>query len=312
MRRYRQSRRMSADRPMLGRRACEEARPARGSATRTLTARACGTLAPSRQAAWRQPHGPGVRLLGQLEHLPRGPTPRGGTRGHARRQIPDSHPLREPVASAEAGRPLAKAVAAGSVPPEMRQLWNRMESRGVQVRLFDRVERDRGEQEVPDRWLQLCMLEDALDHNGDPGIVALLTGDGAGYAEGQGFPPHAGADAQARMAGGGAFVGAFVQPGDAPMGGGERRVRVPGRPLRGDHLPRAVPPGSSACAGAGSCAAGSVAPPHGVTRSGPATAPFPRQDGQLAFRHGCIMARASGATNADSDGKGAVVHSTTR
>ena len=88
---------------------------------------------------------------------------------------------------AEAGRPLAKAVAAGSVPPEMRQLWNRMENRGVQVRLFDRVERDRGEQEVPDRWLQLCMLEDALDHNGDPGIVALLTGDGAGYAEGQGF-----------------------------------------------------------------------------------------------------------------------------
>ena len=88
---------------------------------------------------------------------------------------------------AEAGRPLAKAVAAGSVPPEMRQLWNRMESRGVQVRLFDRGERDRGEQEVPDRWLQLCMLEDALDYNGDPGIVALLTGDGAGYAEGQGF-----------------------------------------------------------------------------------------------------------------------------
>ena len=46
---------------------------------------------------------------------------------------------------AEAGRPLAKAVAAGSVPPEMRQLWNRMENRGVQVRLFDRGERGRGE-----------------------------------------------------------------------------------------------------------------------------------------------------------------------
>ena len=88
---------------------------------------------------------------------------------------------------AEAGRPLAKAVAAGSIPPEMQQLWNRMENRGVQMRLFDRVERDRGEQEVPDRWLQLCMLEDGLDNNGDPGIVALLTGDGAGYYEGQGF-----------------------------------------------------------------------------------------------------------------------------
>ena len=88
---------------------------------------------------------------------------------------------------AEAGRPLAKAVAAGSVPPEMRQLWNRMGNRGVQVRLFDRGERGRGEQEVPDLWLQLCMLEDGWDNNGDPGIVALLTGDGAGYYEGQGF-----------------------------------------------------------------------------------------------------------------------------
>ena len=86
---------------------------------------------------------------------------------------------------AEAGRPLAKAVAAGSVPSEMQQLWNRMENRGVQVRLFDRGERDRGEQEVPDRWLQLCMLEDALDNNGDPGIVALLTGDGRATPRGR-------------------------------------------------------------------------------------------------------------------------------
>lgn len=88
---------------------------------------------------------------------------------------------------AHADRPLTKAVAAGSVPPELRQLWNRMENRGVEVNLFDRGGRDRGEQETPDRWLQLRMLEDALDYNGDPGIVALLTGDGAGYVEGRGF-----------------------------------------------------------------------------------------------------------------------------
>ena len=31
------------------------------------------------------------------------------------------------------------------------------------------------------------MLEDALDYNGDPGIVVLLTGDGAGYYDGAGF-----------------------------------------------------------------------------------------------------------------------------
>ena len=88
---------------------------------------------------------------------------------------------------ARADRPLTKAVAAGSVPPEMRQLWNRMENSGVEVNLFDRGGQERGEQEAPDRWLQLRMLEDALDHNGAPGVVALLTGDGAGYVEGRGF-----------------------------------------------------------------------------------------------------------------------------
>ena len=88
---------------------------------------------------------------------------------------------------AHADRPLEKAVAAGSIPPEMRQLWNRMENNDVEVNLFDRGVRDRGEQDTPDRWLQLRMLEDALDNNGDPGIVALLTGDGAGYVEGKGF-----------------------------------------------------------------------------------------------------------------------------
>ena len=88
---------------------------------------------------------------------------------------------------AHADRPVRKALAAGSVPPEMRQLWNRMEGRGVEVRLFDRGAPERSEQEMPDRLLQLRMLEDALDFNGDPGIVVLLTGDGAGYLEGAGF-----------------------------------------------------------------------------------------------------------------------------
>ena len=88
---------------------------------------------------------------------------------------------------ASADRPMERAVAAGSIPPEMRQLWNRMESLGVEVRLFDRGSADRGEQDMPDRLLQLRMLEDALDYNGDPGIAVLLTGDGAGYLEGAGF-----------------------------------------------------------------------------------------------------------------------------
>ncbi len=88
---------------------------------------------------------------------------------------------------AHADRPMARAVAVGSVPPEMRQLWNRMESHGVEVDLFDRGSIYRGEQGMPDRTLQLRMLEDVIDNNGDPGIAVLLTGDGAGYSEGIGF-----------------------------------------------------------------------------------------------------------------------------
>lgn len=88
---------------------------------------------------------------------------------------------------ARADRDVKKALAAGSVPPEMRQLWNRMESVGVDVQLFDRGSAGRGEQDIPDRLLQLEMLKDALIFNGDPGIAVLLTGDGAGYSEGAGF-----------------------------------------------------------------------------------------------------------------------------
>ena len=88
---------------------------------------------------------------------------------------------------AQAGRPLERAFAAESIPPEMRQLWNRLESAGVEVQLFDRGRSGRGEQGMPDQMLQLRMLEDALDYNGAPGIVVLLTGDGAGYLEGAGF-----------------------------------------------------------------------------------------------------------------------------
>ena len=88
---------------------------------------------------------------------------------------------------AHADRPVERAQAAGSLPPEMRQLWNRMESLGVKVKLFNRGGSGSGEQEMPDHYLQKCMLEDALDYNGDPGIAVLLTGDGAGYSEGAGF-----------------------------------------------------------------------------------------------------------------------------
>ena len=77
---------------------------------------------------------------------------------------------------AHADRNIQKAFAAESVPPEMRQLWNRLESNGVEVQLFDRGSSERGEQEIPDRVLQLRMLEDALDYNGDPGKLCCSPG----------------------------------------------------------------------------------------------------------------------------------------
>ena len=140
---------------------------------------------------------------------------------------------------AHADRPVEKAIAAGSVPPEMRQLWNRMESEGMRVHLFDRGAPDRGEQEMPDRMLQLEMLQDALDYNGDVGIVVLLTGDGAGYIEGAGFHDP-GADAQARLECGDPVVGAFHEPANASMGGGKRHIRGAGRLLRCNHIHGAV------------------------------------------------------------------------
>ena len=88
---------------------------------------------------------------------------------------------------AHADRPVHSAIAAGSVPPEMRQLWNRLESMDIEVRLYDRGDPYRGEQDVPDRILQVRMLEALADHIDDPGIAVLLTGDGAGYLEGTGF-----------------------------------------------------------------------------------------------------------------------------
>ena len=88
---------------------------------------------------------------------------------------------------AHADRAVEKAIAAGSVPPEMRALWNRLSAQGVQIELFDRGAIERGEQQTPDRVLQLQMLRDFADYNGDPGIVVLLTGDGQGFYDGAGF-----------------------------------------------------------------------------------------------------------------------------
>ncbi len=87
---------------------------------------------------------------------------------------------------AAADRPIHRALAVGSIPPELRIVWNRLENEGVAVQLLERGALGGGEQGV-DQLLQTAMLRDALDFNGDPGVVVLLTGDGQGFVDGVGF-----------------------------------------------------------------------------------------------------------------------------
>ena len=85
-----------------------------------------------------------------------------------------------------AGREVENAIAVGSIPPELRHVWNRMENEGITVQLLERGAMQGREQGV-DQVLQTAMLRDAFDYNGNPGIAVLLTGDGSGFADGVGF-----------------------------------------------------------------------------------------------------------------------------
>lgn len=94
--------------------------------------------------------------------------------------------FRNLVELAHAGREIEHALAVGSIPPELRHVWNRLENEGISVHLLERGAMQGREQGV-DQFLQAAMLRDALDYNGDPGIVVMLTGDGAGFDDGVGF-----------------------------------------------------------------------------------------------------------------------------
>lgn len=87
---------------------------------------------------------------------------------------------------AHGARPVQRAIAVGSIPPELRHVWNRMENEGVDVHLLERGAAHGREQGV-DQLLQTFMLRDAVDYNGDPGIAVMLTGDGSGFIDGVGF-----------------------------------------------------------------------------------------------------------------------------
>ena len=85
-----------------------------------------------------------------------------------------------------AGRPLARAFVVGSIPPEQRVVWERLErATGVKPELYERGGLSGGEQGL-DQCLQVHMLRAISDYR-DPQVAVLMTGDGAGYDDGVGF-----------------------------------------------------------------------------------------------------------------------------
>ena len=86
---------------------------------------------------------------------------------------------------AHGNRQVKRIVAAGSIPPELTKLWDKMKQNGVEVELCHR--HGHGEQEMPDRTLQVEMLNDCIKYKASPGTMVLLTGDGAGYTRGKGL-----------------------------------------------------------------------------------------------------------------------------
>lgn len=85
-----------------------------------------------------------------------------------------------------AGRPLLRAFVVGSIPPEEKAIWDRLEqSTGVRPELYERGSVTGGEQGL-DQCLQVHMLRAISDYR-DPQIAILMTGDGSGYDDGVGF-----------------------------------------------------------------------------------------------------------------------------
>ncbi len=85
-----------------------------------------------------------------------------------------------------AGRTLGRAFVVGSVPPEQRALWERLEAAtGVRPELYERGQVS-GQEQGLDQCLQVHMLRTISD-NRDPEVAVLMTGDGKGYDDGVGF-----------------------------------------------------------------------------------------------------------------------------
>jgi len=83
------------------------------------------------------------------------------------------------------GRPADYAFVAGSIPPDNDPLWRRFESLKIDVYKQERGQAT-GSEIAVDEVIQLQMANRVLDAQ-QPESMVLLTGDGSGYLDGQGF-----------------------------------------------------------------------------------------------------------------------------
>lgn len=84
-----------------------------------------------------------------------------------------------------ANRPVSYALVGGSIPPNNDPLWQRFTRLGIRVNKQERGQSSGGEVAV-DEIIQLEMANRILDVS-PPETMVLLTGDGSGYLDGQGF-----------------------------------------------------------------------------------------------------------------------------
>ena len=85
------------------------------------------------------------------------------------------------------GRQMEFAFVGGSLPPNNDVLWSYFDNLGVKVEVQERGAIGGGEVAV-DQAIQYSMLKRLIDADA-PGTILLLTGDGNGHLDGEGFIP---------------------------------------------------------------------------------------------------------------------------
>jgi len=86
---------------------------------------------------------------------------------------------------ARGGREVASGIAVGSIPPELKTVWENLQLTGMRLELYERGQAS-GKEQGQDACLQVHMLR-ALADEKEPQVTVLLTGDGKGYDDGVGF-----------------------------------------------------------------------------------------------------------------------------